>query len=82
MPPQPDPNLTPQQKLAASVERLFADHSRSLTDEDTAQDYLITLTFVRKMVEGAQHQGVIDETQQQDLDAMLAGMMDAPGLLA
>ncbi|GGS96788.1 hypothetical protein [Streptomyces violaceus] len=83
MPPKPeDPNLSPQQKLAGSLERLFADHGRTLTDETTAQDFLITLTYVRRMLEGAGHQGVIDEEQHQDLDAMVQGMMAAPGLLA
>lgn len=81
MPRQPDPNLTPQQKLAASMERLFADHGRSLTDESTAKDVRIALTYVRKMLEGAGHQGLIEETQRRDLDAMVEGMMAAPGLL-
>lgn len=82
VPPQPNPNLSPHEKLAGSVERLFADHGRTLTDETTAKDFLITLTYVRKMLEGARHQDLINEEQQQDLDAMVQGMMAAPGLLA
>lgn len=81
VPPQPRPNLSPQEKLAASMERLFADHGRSLTDESTARDVRIALTFVRKMLEGAGRQGLIDDVQRQDLDAMVEGMMAAPGLL-
>lgn len=81
VPAQPDPNLSPQQKLAASIEHLFAAHGRSLTDEDTAQDYLITLGYVRRMLEGARVKGVLAEDQQRDLDAMIEGMMAAPGLV-
>lgn len=81
VPAQPDPSLTPQERLAARIERLFADHGRSLTDDGTTQDFLITLGFVRTMLEGAGRQGLIDDTQRQDLDAMVEGMMAAPGLL-
>ena len=82
VPPQPDPNLSPEQRLAASMERTFADHGRTLTDETTAQDVLIALAYVRKMLEGAQRQDLINAEQHRDLDAMVQGMMAAPGLLA
>lgn len=83
VPPQPASDLTPHEKLAATIEDLFAKHGRSLTDPDSAEDYLITLRMVRLMLHGAYEEGVIqDETGYRELDAMFEGMMTAPGLLA
>lgn len=81
MPSSPGPELTPQQKLAASLEARFAAHGRTLTDEATAEDMLITLAAVRTMLEGAHAQGVLADDAYRDLDAMIEGMMGAPGLL-
>jgi hypothetical protein len=64
------------------MEDLFAKHGRSLTDPDSAEDYLITLRAVRIMLRGACEQGVIGQEAFDDLDAMYEGMMTAPGLLA
>lgn len=77
--------LTPHEKLAAVVEDLFAKHGRSLTDPGSAEDYLITLRAVRIMLAGALEQGLLAQDAQdvfKDLDAMVEGMMTAPGLLA
>lgn len=82
VPQQPASGLTPHEKLAATVEDLFAKHGRSLTDPETAEDYLITLRMVRIMLQGAHAEGVIAEEAHGDLDAMVEGMMTAPGLLA
>jgi len=82
VPQQPTSDLTPHEKLAATVEDLFAKHGRSLTDPDSAEDYLITLRAVRIMLRGAHEHGVIGPEAFADLDAMLEGMMTAPGLLA
>ena len=82
VPQQPQSDLTPHEKLAASVEDLFAKHGRSLTDPDSAEDYLIALRAVRIMLSGAHQQGVIGAEAFADLDAMIEGMMTAPGLLA
>lgn len=82
VPQQPQSDLTPHEKLAATVEDLFAKHGRSLTDPDSAEDYLITLRAVRIMLRGAHEHGVIGPEAFADLDAMLEGMMTAPGLLA
>ncbi|MFB7738263.1 hypothetical protein ACFC08_28520 [Streptomyces sp. NPDC056112] len=79
--PGPGPDLTPQQKLAASLEARFAAHGRTLTDADTAEDMLITLATVRTMLEGARAQGILTDDAYRDLDAMIEGMMAAPGLL-
>lgn len=81
MPPRPGPDLTPQQKLAASLEARFAQYGRTLTDEDTAEGMLITLDAVRAMLQGAHAQGLLTDDAYRDLDAMIAGMANAPGLL-
>lgn len=80
--PAPDRDLTPQEKLTASIEALFAKHGKSLADADTAEDYLIALTAVRTMLEGARVQGIVDDDAHRDLDGMIEGMLRAPGLLA
>lgn len=82
VPPEAASELTPQQKLAASLEARFAQFGRTLTDAGSAQDFRITLGAVRGMLEGARHQGMLTEEAWQDLDAMLEGMLGAPGLLA
>ncbi len=81
VPQQPTSDLTPHEKLAATVEDLFAKHGRSLTDQETAEDFLITLQAVRIMLRGAREQGLVGEEAYKDLDVMLEGMMTAPGLL-
>lgn len=82
VPQQPTSGLTPHERLAARMEDLFAKHGRSLTDPDSAEDYLITLRAVRIMLRGALEEGVVGQEAFEDLDAMLEGMMTAPGLLA
>ena len=82
VPHQPTSDLTPHERLAATVEDLFAKHRRSLTHSETAEDYLITLRAVRIMLAGAREQGLVGQEAFADLDAMLEGMMTAPGLLA
>lgn len=81
VPRQPDGPLTPHQKLAAALERQFADQGRTLTDDDTAQAFLITVGEFRRMLEGALATGVIGEAEYADLYAMCEGMAAAPGLL-
>lgn len=81
VPPQPDGTLTPEQRLAASIEHLFAQHSLSLTDEATAQTYTLTIGAVRTLLEGARVKGLADEQIYQDLDGMLEGMLNAAELL-
>ncbi|MGV9278130.1 hypothetical protein [Streptomyces griseosporeus] len=78
----PPADITPQQRLAAALERRFADHGRSLTDADTAAAFHITLGQVRQMLEGARVEGVLTDDAHADLDAMIEGMMGAPGMLA
>lgn len=81
--PGPSEDLTPQQRIAVALERRFADElGQSLTDEDTAAAFLLTLREVRTMLHGALAEGRLGEGEHRTLDAMVEGMMAAPGLLA
>ncbi|WP_042174619.1 hypothetical protein [Streptomyces sp. NBRC 110035] len=77
----PDPHTDAHQRLAATIEAVFARHGRSLTDDDTAQDYRITLTEVRRMFQGAHAQGVLGSEAHRELDAMIEGMAAVPDFL-
>lgn len=79
--PAPGSELTPQQKLAATLEARFAAAGRTLTDEHTAEAFLITLAQVRTLLEGAHTKDMLTDDAYRDLDAMLEGMMGAPKLL-
>lgn len=81
VPPQPDGPLTPEQRLAASIEQLFAGHQQSLTDDATRLTYTITIGAFRTLIEGARTKGVLADDAHRDLDAMLAGMLTAAQLL-
>lgn len=82
VPIQPGPEMTPHLRLAASLEKRFAGQGQSLTDEETAQAFLLTLREVRTMLQGALAEGRLGEEEHHTLDAMVEGMMAAPGLLA
>ena len=82
VPPQPDGTLTPHQRLAAHLEHLLAGLGRSLTDAATADGLRVGLGEARRLLQGARLQGQISQDAQAELDAMLAAMMEAPGLLA
>lgn len=82
VPPQPNPNLSPQERLTAWVEQAFKKHRRTLTDPDTAEAFLIAAGVMRHVVDGALAQGLIDEGAHQELNGMLTGLEAAPGLLA
>jgi uncharacterized membrane protein YebE (DUF533 family) len=68
-------------RLAEHVETTFNAEGLSLTDDGTAAAYSVTLTLVRGMLEGAQAQGIVDETQRAELDALFAGVAEAPRLI-
>jgi hypothetical protein len=80
--PTPGSELSPHEKMAAWLEDLFAGHSRSLTESETAEAFLTTLSAVRTLLVGAREKGVLGEEAFEELDALLEGMMTAPGLLA
>ena len=81
MPADEQRPLTTEEKLAASIERTFAEHGRTLTDPDTAEAFGITLGVIRKLLAGARHSEVIDDGQHRELDALYLGMLAAPNLL-
>lgn len=81
MPIQPNPNLSPEELLASALEAEFAEYRRSLTDESTAETMRITLRVVRRLLAGAQEQGLEGEEAYRALDDMIVSMMGAPGLL-
>jgi hypothetical protein len=74
--------LTPEQRLAASLETTFAKHGHTLTDETTAEVFTITLGIARDMLEGARHSEAISDGQHRELDALYLGMLAAPGILS
>jgi hypothetical protein len=83
IPPGPGQELTPQQRMAAALEKRFADETgQSLTAEETAAAFLCTLRQVRTMLHGALAEGQLGEGEHRTLDAMVEGMMAAPELLA
>ncbi|WP_328545419.1 hypothetical protein [Streptomyces europaeiscabiei] len=69
------------ERLAEHVETMFNEAGHSLTDEDTAAVFTLTLTIVRGMFEGAQVKGIVDEGQRAELDAMLRGLLGLPRLV-
>ena len=70
-----------EQLLTEHVEALFSKHGRTLSDDDTAQAYQITLDLVLMMMDGALVEGVVGEEQHKTLRGMLKGMKQAPGNL-
>ncbi|MGW0948471.1 hypothetical protein ACWD4O_38775 [Streptomyces sp. NPDC002623] len=76
------PDLTPEQKLAATVEAVFASHRRSLTDSETALDFTITLGIVINALKAALAQGKLTPEEFKRLNGLMTGMLEAPRLLA
>lgn len=72
---------TPQQQFAEHSEIVFNRHGLTLTDEDTATAYRVTLQLVREVLAGAEGQGVVDGGQRLKLDATLQGLVVVPGLV-
>lgn len=86
VPIQPGPDsgshLTPEQRLAATVEAAFARQGRSLTDEGTALDFTITLGIVITLLNGARDQNHLGEEEFDRLNGMVQGVLTVPRLLA
>lgn len=76
----PDEAGTPQD-LAEHLETTFNQNGLTLTDDSVAGAFTVTLGIVRGMLQGAAVQGVIDEDQRAELDALFQGMTGAPHLL-
>jgi hypothetical protein len=78
----PDGRQSPQQMLAEHFEVTFNHHSLSLTDEMTRAAFTVTLEIMRGVLKGAEAQGIVDEEQRGELDAMIKGMLAAPRLMS
>jgi hypothetical protein len=81
VPSQPTGDLTPHERIAATLEAVFKQHGRTLTDDSTALDVRIALTEVRTVLKGALETGILTEDQHQSLDTMVEGMLTAAELL-
>ncbi len=64
--------------LAEHVETVFIEQGHSLSDEPTAEVYTTTLTIVCEMLQGAQTEGIVTDSQRVELEAMLKGLMEVP----
>ncbi len=77
--PEPGPGGSSSPELLAEhIEEMFNELGHSLTEDETAEVYALTLTIVRGMLEGAVEEGVVDAGQRGELDAMLRGLLDVP----
>lgn len=64
--------------LAEHIETMFNEAGHSLTEDQTVEVYALTLTVVRGMLEGALAEGIVNEGQREELDAMLRGLLGLP----
>jgi hypothetical protein len=84
-PATPDPAAggpTPLDKLAEHFEIVFNRSRLTLTDEDSATAYRITLDLVRDIIlRGAEAQAIIDGGQRLKLDELVKGIRSAPELV-
>jgi hypothetical protein len=76
--PSDGAQLTAGQHLAEQIEALFHRHGKTLTDDDTARVYDVTLDLVRMMHDGALADQVLTAEQHAQLAAMVQGMRAAP----
>ncbi|MFR9794183.1 hypothetical protein ACL07V_37110 [Streptomyces sp. MB22_4] len=68
--------------VADDMERVFnAAGQRTLTDDETAAVYAITLGIAEHALKGAMVSGIITEDQQHELAAQFEGLKEAPRLL-
>lgn len=70
-----------QQMLAEHIETTFNTERLTLSNDDTKDAFLVTLSVVRGILSSAQERGIIDEGQQRELDALIAGMLAVPRLI-
>lgn len=70
-----------QALLADHFEKTFNQQNLTLSDDDTAETFRTTLTIVRGILHSAENRNILTEGQRRDLDALIEGMMSAPGLV-
>lgn len=84
-PPHPSPGVPGGGELALladHIETTFNDKHLTLTDDDTARAYILTLHVVRGHLEGAHARGFIDKTALGELTALIDGLAGVPDLAA
>ncbi|MFD8839778.1 hypothetical protein [Streptomyces griseofuscus] len=69
------------QLVADDMERIFNRTSRTLTDDETAAVFGITLGIAEHALKGAAVSGIITEDQQRELAAQFEGLKETPRLL-
>jgi hypothetical protein len=69
------------EELADHIETTFNGHHLTLSDDDTAAAFTLTIGVVRGILTGAQVKGVVDEAQRAELDALMEGLLAAPRLV-
>jgi len=82
-PNQPDQPERPDdlQAQVESIEMTFNKNHLTLSDDDTAAAYTITLGIARLLLRGAHAKGIVDQQQLARLDALVEGVLDAPRLV-
>ena len=79
--PEEDFQLTPEQKIHALWEHVFAKHGQSLTDPAAAQSLRASIAMMDILLDGAFATGMINEGQRDDLrTAMHVGLSAADEL--
>lgn len=71
----------PAIRVATTIEALFDRHALTLTDDDTAEVFNVTLIAIEMMLDGALADQVVDAGQHAQLRAMTDGIRDTPNLL-
>ena len=87
----PDPSMSSSERtvrqaalrlVADDMERIFnSAGGRSLTDEETAAVFVITLGIVEHALKGSVVSGIISEEQRAELAVLIEGMREAPRLV-
>ncbi|MEW2402216.1 hypothetical protein [Streptomyces sp. NPDC046862] len=78
---QPDQSDDPLTDLACTLEALYAEHERTLTDPATRQAFEIAMDATALMLQGALAQGHLTPEQHLTLHGMIEGMRSAPRAL-
>lgn len=83
-PPEPAEQTPGQASLKAwaeDIEKTFNASSQTLTDDDTANAFVLTLRICARALEGSHATGLITRGQLDEMLAVIRGMEQAPGLV-
>lgn len=75
------PEPTPEQLLAETIEALFLRAGHTLSDDETADIYRVSLDALQLMLDGSQATQKIGPEEHRHLSGMVAGMRAAPNEL-